>query len=375
VPAVAPASLDKGDEETMRKSLFFAALAAVIAGFAVPVANADGARADAVYTITNQTAGNAVAVFTRAGDGTLSFAGSYASGGNGTGAGLGSQGAVTLAAGGKLLFAVNAGSNSISEFAVKHDGLRLLRTFSSNGARPISVTAAKNLLYVLDAGSSTIAGFAVDGEGRVAALDGSTQPLLGTNPAQVAFAPDASSLVVTEKGSRTIDTFAVDARGVAQPGVSSPSAGATPFGFAFDSLGRAFVSEAGGSASSYAVDASGAHVISGAVATHQAAPCWLVVTNDGRFAYTANAGAGSISGFAIAADGSISLLDAGGATATLGAGSHPLDEAVSSDGRYLDVLVDGRHTVATFRIGADGSLSPVGEAGALPAGAVGLASS
>ena len=153
------------------------------------------------------------------------------------------------------------------------------------------------------------------------------------------------------------------------------SAGGTPFGFQFDSLGRAFVSEAAGSASSYTIDASGAHTISGAVATHQAAPCWLVVSPDGRFAYTANAGAGTISGFSIAADGSIALLDASGATGSFGAGSHPLDEAVSSDGRSLYVLVDGHHTIGGFRINADGSLTPLGEVGSLPAGSVGLAAS
>ncbi len=351
----------------MGKTLKLAALVTALAAFAVPAAAASAAQpaaaGDAVYAITNATSGNGVATYARGADGTLSYVGTYATGGLGTGAGLGSQGAVTLADNGKHLFAVNAASNSISEFSVKQDGLRLEATFSSNGVLPISVIANKNLLYVLNAGSSAITGF-----------KGSTQPLLGTAPAQVAFAPSGSALVVTEKGSRTLDTFAVSS-GVAQPGVSSPSAGATPFGFAFDGLGRAFVSEAAGSASSYAIDASGAQVISGAVATHQGAPCWLVVTTDGRFAYTANAGGATISGFSIDANGALTLLDPTGATAVLGAGAHPLDEAVSSDGQFLYVLVDGRHTIAGYRIGANGSLSPLGEVGTLPAGAVGLASS
>jgi 6-phosphogluconolactonase len=362
---------------TMGKTFKLAALATALVAFAVPAAAsaASSKAADGVvYTLTNSAGGNGVAAFSREGDGTLSLVATYATGGRGTGANLGSQGALTLADNGKHLFAVNAGSNTISEFAVKNDGLRLEATFSSNGVLPISVTANKNLLYVLNAGSSAITGFKIDGNGRVESIDGSTQPLLGTAPAQVAFSPSGSSLVVTEKGSRTLDIFAVSG-GVAQPGVSSPSAGATPFGFAFDGLGRAFVSEAGGSASSYAIDTSGAHVITGAAATHQAAPCWLVVTTDGRFAYTANAGGATISGFSIAADGALTLLDPTGATAALGAGAHPLDEAVSLDGRFLYVLVDGRHTIAGFRIGVDGSLSPLGEVGTLPAGAVGLASS
>jgi 6-phosphogluconolactonase (cycloisomerase 2 family) len=361
----------------MRKSVTLAAIVASLAAFAVPAAASAAHRAaggNAVYAITNAPSGNGVAAYSRAADGTLTYSATYATGGNGTGAGLGSQGAVTLSDNGRHLFAVNAASNSVSEFVVTNDGLRLEATFSSNGVLPISVTASKNLLYVLNAGSRTITGFKIDGNGRIESIEGSTQPLLGSAPAQVAFSPNGSELVVTEKGSRTIDTFAVSG-GVAQPGVSSPSAGATPVGFAFDALGRAFVSEAAGSASSYTIDALGAHVVTAAAPTYQGAPCWLVVTTDGRFAYTANAGGATISGFSIAADGSLTLLDPTGASAVLGAGAHPLDEAVSQDGRFLYVLVDGRHTIAGFRIGTDGSLSPLGEVGTLPAGAVGLASS
>jgi 6-phosphogluconolactonase (cycloisomerase 2 family) len=360
----------------MKKALLLVALATAVLAIAVPAASA-ASRNAAVYTITNAATGNGVAAFSRGANGSLTLVATYAAGGNGTGANLGSQGAVALSDKGKLLFAVNAGSDSISEFAVREDGgLNLLSTFSSNGALPTSLTIHNNLLYVLDAGGAgSITGYKIDGQGGVELLATSTQPLLGAGPAQVAFSPNGSELVVTEKGTSTLDTFVVGPHGYAQPGVSSLSAGGTPFGFQFDSLGRAFVSEAAGSASSYTVDASGVHTISGAVVTHQAAPCWLVVTPNGSWAYTANAGAGTISGFSIAADGSIALLDASGATGSFGAGSHPLDEAVSSDGQFLYVLVDGHHTIGGFRINADGSLTALGEVGTLPAGAVGLAAS
>jgi 6-phosphogluconolactonase len=347
----------------MKKLITIAAMlvALVVAGGA-SAAHRD-TPSGAVYAITNATSGNGVAYFE---NGLL--VATYATGGAGTGAGLGSQGAVTVS--GDLLFAVNAGSDSISEFQVKHDGLKLLRVFASGGVRPISLAVHDNLLYALNAGSSQITGFKIEGKGRVKPIDDSTQPLLGSGPAQVAFSSDGRQLVVTEKTTSTIDVFAVR-HDRAQTGVSTPSAAATPFGFAFDKQGRAFVSEAAGSASSYTVDDGGAHLISGPVATNQAAPCWLVVTPNGRFAFTANAGGASISSFAIARDGSIALVS----TLPLGASAHPLDEAVSSDGRTLYVLVDGRHTVGAYGIGGDGSLTPLGEAGVLPAGAVGLATS
>jgi 6-phosphogluconolactonase (cycloisomerase 2 family) len=354
-----------------------AVIAAALVAAAIPAAA--GAHDSAalahggVFTITNETTGNGVASFARNEDGTLTYVATVPTGGTGTGANLGSQGAVALSDDGRTLFVVNAGSNSISELAVKETGVQLVATFPSNGIRPISLAVEDDLLYVLNAGSSSITGFTVD-DGDVSPLAGSTQPLLGTNPAQIAFSSHARQLVVTEKGTQTIDTYSVDKRGRAQAGVSSPSAGATPFGFAFDGRGRLFVSEAAGSASSYTVDDTGAHVISGAVATHQGAPCWLVVTKNGRYAYTANAGSATISGFGIGRDGSIALLDPSGATASLGAGAHPLDEAVSDNGRFLYVLVDGRHTIGGYRIGSDGSLTPLGEVGTLPAGSVGLAS-
>src|SRR5438046_6156120 len=97
-------------------------------------------NAGAVYTLTNSPFGNAVAAFDRAADGTLTPAGTYATGGAGTGAGLGSQGAVVPSNDGRQLFAVNAASNSISLFAVGPNGLSLQDVAASGGSRPISIT-------------------------------------------------------------------------------------------------------------------------------------------------------------------------------------------------------------------------------------------
>src|SRR5207248_1503530 len=124
----------------------------------------DGPRA--VYTLTNQVGGNAVAVFKRAADGTLTAAGTIATGGAGTGAGLGSQGAIALSDDGRWLFAVNAGSNDVSVFAVRPSGLSLAGRTASGGTRPISLTIHRNVLYVLNAGGDgNISGFTVSASG------------------------------------------------------------------------------------------------------------------------------------------------------------------------------------------------------------------
>src|SRR5687768_13369046 len=100
-------------------ALFAVAALIVTAGPAV----ASGGNAGVVYTLTNEAAGNAVAVFDRSADGSLAPAGSVATGGLGSGGGLGSQGAIVLE--GRRLLAVNAGSNSVSLLRARRNGLVL----------------------------------------------------------------------------------------------------------------------------------------------------------------------------------------------------------------------------------------------------------
>src|SRR3989442_13482280 len=245
----------------------------------------DGPRA--VYTLTNQVAGNAVAVFNRSADGTLTAAGTIATGGTGTGAGLGSQGAVALSHDGRRLFAVNAGSNDVSVFDVGPAGLSLASRTASGGPLPISLTVHGNVLYVLNAGGNgNISGFTISTTGGLTAIPGSTQLLSGTNvgPAQVSFSPDGRRLVVTEKNTSLLDVYAVDAKGAAGARTSFTSAGGTPFGFAFGPRHVLLVSEAAapGSASSYILGQDGQlRLARGSMLSHPGAPRSCVVAKAG----------------------------------------------------------------------------------------------
>ena len=346
--------------------------AATAARLAASAAAADGAPG-AVYTLMNLTSGNAVAIFARAADGTLTAAGTVATGGTGTGSGLGSQGAVVLSADGRWLFAVNAGSNDVSIFSVSPAGLALTSRIPSGGVQPVSSTVHGNLLYVLNGGGSgNIAGFALDANGGAAAIPGSSRALSGSavGPAQVAFSRDGRSLVVTEKNTNSIDVYAVGPDGSATGPTTYASAGGTPFGFAFGLRDELLVSEAAGTASSYLLGSGGSlTVVSGAVSTQQGAPCWLVVTQNGRFAYTANAHSGTISGFAVGTDGALSLLDAGGATAVVGPGN--IDLAVSANSRYLYQLRSSG-PITALRVENDGHLTTLGVVGTMPGSVAGL---
>ncbi|PYO62523.1 MAG: 3-carboxymuconate cyclase [Gemmatimonadetes bacterium] len=334
----------------------------------------------AVYTLMNQVAangGNAVAIFQRSAAGTLTAAGTVATGGTGTGSSLGSQGALALSDDGRWLFTVNAGSNDISAFRVSPAGLSLTDRHLSGGTKPISLTVHDNIVYVLNGGGSgNVSGFTVGSDGALAPIPGSTRPLGGAavDPAQVAFGPDGRWLVVTEKNTNSIDVYSVTPDGVASgPTPQAPAgAGIKPFGFAFGLRNELIVSEAAtGSASSYTLGSSGrVTLVSGAVATHQGAPCWVGVTKNGRFAYSANAASGTISGFAVGTDGSLSLLDASGVTATVGPGN--LDLALSVNGRYLYQL-RGSGPITALRVESDGHLTTLGVVGNMPGSVAGLA--
>ncbi len=327
----------------------------------------------AVYALTNQAGANAVAMYARAADGGLTWIGSVATEGSGAGTGLGSQGALALSDDGQWLFAVNAGSNDVSAFRVTAGGLSLTSRIASGGLRPISLTVHGDILYVLNAGGDgNISGFRVGADGDVSSIPGSTRALSGTNvgPAQVAFSPDGQRLVVTEKTTNRLDVYTVNDDGVASALTSTASPGGTPFGFAFGHRDELFVSEAAGSASSYVIAHDGSlTVASGAVLTNQGAPCWAVVTQNGKFGYTANAQGGSISGFAIGNDGTISLIDADGRTAVVGGGN--IDLALSGNSRYLYEL-NGDRSISAFRIEADGHLTAAGRTSGMPASTVGL---
>jgi 6-phosphogluconolactonase (cycloisomerase 2 family) len=364
---------------TMARSLFrilaFAAIAALtFGGTAAPAAAAGGVGN--VYSETNAVSGNAILAYARSASGAISWSGAYSTGGRGTGAGLGSQGAVTVSDNGQWLYAVNAGSNDVSVFAVNGDGLTLTDRVTSGGTQPISVTASHDLVYVLNAGTRTISGFSAV-LGMLTPIAGSTRSLLGTAPAQVQFSRSGNALVVSDKGTSTLETFVVGVGGVAGAPTSRPSAGSTPFGFAFGLRDQLFVSEAAGApaglsaASSYQLATDGRlTTITASAATTQAAACWLVVTGNGRYAFTANAASDSISGFAIDRDGSLSLV---AAQAAYSAAAHTTDMAVSRNSEYLYALDAGTMTISAFRITADGHLMRL-DGASIPAGAAGLAS-
>jgi 6-phosphogluconolactonase len=375
-------------QSTTRRNTFkLAGLALALGSIAIPAMASDdyddddGFRAGKVFTSTNALAGNELLVYAVDRSGQLVLQTRLATQGQGTGTGLGNQGAVTFSGNGRHLFVVNAQSNTVSTFAVRRDGISLVSTVDSGGLRPISVTEHDGIVYVLNAaGAGNVAGFRND-KGLLKPLAGSVRPLSasgGTASSQIGFSPDGDILLVTEKATNKLTSYAVRSNGSIDAPVVTASAGITPFGFAFDRRGNALVSEAFGGAvnasavSSYRFDqAAPTHpvVVSPSVGTTQTAACWVVVTPNSRYAYVTNTGSGTISSYALAKSGRLSLVQ--GIAATSGAG--PIDAAIPASGRHLFVLNGGVRSISSFKIGRDGSLTNLGAIAGLLAGANGLA--
>ena len=88
------------------------AIALALSTLALPLAAHDGLRPGMVFTSSNDAAGNELLVYARRADGGLTHGHACSTGGLGSGAGLGSQGAVTLSRDGRYVFVVNAQSNT-----------------------------------------------------------------------------------------------------------------------------------------------------------------------------------------------------------------------------------------------------------------------
>jgi len=337
---------------------------------------------DSVYTQTNDAERNEVVAFRRAADGSLSPLGRYKTGGKGSGKPhLPSQSSVVLSGDRSWLLVTNTGSDELSLFAIGEDGLTLSDRVGSGGTAPTSVAEHGALVYVLNNGAPNITGFRID-SGKLTMLEDSTRALSSesADPAQISFSPDGKALVVTERGTDSISTYALGGDGKADGPMTIKSSGATPYGFDFRPDGALVVTEAFGgevgaaAASSYALDGTKLAPVTGSVKSTRSEVCWAAVSRDGKYAYVTNFGDGTISQYGIGADGSLELLDAIAGSTVLGE-KGVRDESLTADGRFLYAIDADAQRVFGWQVQADGKLNPVGSFDGLPATVAGLAAS
>jgi DNA-binding beta-propeller fold protein YncE len=326
--------------------------------------------ASAVFAQTDNLAGNQVVAYHRAADGTLTLAGTYPTGGLGGQLSgsvvdhLASQGSLGYDPGAGLLFAVNAGSDTVSVFAASGDRLALRQVIGSGGVFPASVAARGSLVYVLNAlGGGSVQGYRV-AFGRLVPIPGSARPL-GLNPSaspqftntpgQVAFSPDGTQLIVTTKANgNDIDVFGVGPDGRLSPSpVVNAEPGTVPFAITFDPAGHLVIADAGTNAlSTFALSPGGTLAALDSVGTGQSATCWVAA--DGNRLFASNAGSATVSGYVVSAGGQLTLT---GQTPT---DPGTVDAAVTPSGRFVYVQTGGDGVVDEFAVGGGGSLAEIG---------------
>jgi 6-phosphogluconolactonase (cycloisomerase 2 family) len=296
---------------------------------------------------------------------------------------LGSQNSLIYDGMHDSLFAVNAGSDSVTSFDTRFAGVPARwsrKTVPSGGNIPVSLAVLEDKLFVLNAGGTGSVGTIDIGQnGELTLLDSldlELAPKATTPPFDQVMAPgqigvDALSrqLIVTYGGGQAVLTIALDDDGVpVGPVVSTPSPGIVPFAFDVTPYGSILVAEAGsGAVSAYdpPIGISPLNLTAASVATGQAATCWIAV-HPGGFAYVTNTGSDTLSLYQYTRTGGLALVDAVAATAN----GKPTDMTIAGGGDFIYTLNAESGEISGFAVAPEsGALTLIETEAGLPAGA------
>ncbi|MFZ0665556.1 MAG: hypothetical protein WAM97_07355 [Acidimicrobiales bacterium] len=340
----------------------------------------------AVFVQTNAPTGNQIDAFDRGTDGRLTQVGTYSTGGNGASESgavvdtLASQNSLVYNSQGDLLYAVNAGSNTISVFFALGAHLVRLDVISSGGQFPVSIATHGKLVYVLNAGGAgNVTGFVQVGPSldplpnasQSLGLSNTTPPNYLMGPGEIGFTPSGGQLIVTTKASTSdIDVFSVGRHGQLSAPVANASTTPVPFSFTWGPNGQLVVAEAKTSnVSTYLVNSNGTLTAESTLTDGQAALCWI--TEASGFDFVANAGSNSLSAYQVSSTGGLSLVGSTGVVASTDTG--PIDIAATPGGRYIYSEDGGAGAVDEFAVNSNGTLTAIGTVEDLGAGIEGIA--
>ena len=333
-----------------------------------------------VFVMTNDAAKNEVLAYQRLIDGTYILKGRVATGGRGSGGAtdpLQSQGSLTLSQDHSLLFAVNAGSGTLSSFRLVNGIPVLVDQEPVGGAFPVAVAEHNHVVYVLDAGGNgAIVPFRDDTTGRLHPISGDTVQLTALNDgaSDISVSPDGETLVVIEKQPNQIDTYPIYPDGTLGQVVINKSITPGVFAAVFTPNGALIVTEnqPGGTdistTSSYAINPGGTiTAITQSIPSEGDGDCWNAITPNGKFVYEDNAGTSTIAGYSVGPNGALTPIG-GTILATYPSGAANLDMTVSGDGQYLYTLNSGLGTIGVYHINSDGTLTQLDDIQGLPKG-------
>jgi len=350
------------------------AVVAVTSGQGKVAKRAGSPVVGAVYTETNDQAANKVVKFARKANGRLVKRQAVATGGKGSAQSVGcGPGCPILDSNyavvndGRLVFAVNAGSDSVTSFRETRKGLKRVNTVASGGDMPEGLAIHDGLLYALNVNTTNsngttgnIYGLRYTATGRLSPIAGSSQPLANFSPPEgtpggaatarsIEFKPNGKVIVVTGlaagMGAGAIDTFVVPPNGVAKAVKAYPSSDGFPFGSGFNSDDTLAVTNLHnpapgtiGTVSTYTVSNSGKVTAIDTITSGGELPCWVAITGNDKFAFAVNTGAGApttVARFKLLASGN---LNSAGVTPERPNEFARTDTVLSRDSKYLYVL-------------------------------------
>ncbi|MEU0242834.1 beta-propeller fold lactonase family protein [Streptomyces sp. NPDC006235] len=293
---------------------------------------------------------------------------------------LASQGSLVYDHASGLLLGVNAGSGTLTSFRVEGTKLKDRRIVDTGGEFPSSIAVRGKVAYVMNAGGEgSVQGYRITAKGlvpmrgsfRSLGLANEDIPRFDTSPGEVEITPDGRNLVVTTKGNNTVEVFPLKRNGlpaVAEP-VVNKSAGNVPFAISFDRSGsRMLIAEAEKSTvTTYKVKHNGTlRVLQKPLANGQEVLCWLERAGD-HF-YGGNTGNSTVTGYRMDKHGQLALTnEVGVATPPSAKSQGVIDIAVTGDEKFVYVQNATSGTVDGFRVEKNGSLTKVTTAEGLPA--------
>src|SRR2546426_671829 len=273
--------------------------------------------------------------------------------------------------GGKALYVVNSGANSVAAYAPGASGdaapTAVIHGGSNtglNGPRGIALDAAGNI-YVANYGVGTVTVYAPGASGNAAptaTIGGSNTDL--SYPVGIALDTTGRIYVANASTNDNITIYAPAASGNATPTetIAGDNTGLSgPHGIALDAAGRLYV--ANGGSDTITVYAAGATGNTAPIATIAGAntglsgPTGLAFDPAGRLYVTNDAG--SVTVYAAGASGNVApIATIGGRSSTDNTGlNHPVGIARDGAGR-LYVTNPGPNTVTVFAAGASGNATP-----------------
>jgi len=311
----------------------------------------------------------------------------------------------------QFVFAVNAGSESISSFRINDDfsltpaSLDVSTQGASGAQNPVSLTQFEDILYVVNTGNfvdengveldtlpadrnrvnASILGFRIGDDGSLTEIAGSELTTVGNNAGSIEFSSSGEFLYITERRTNNIVSVTLDEDDIpivydSEEARATDIASITAQPFGTDLYPTAngdilLVSEGNNGApglsglSSYLIEENGAltgiSLSSGVegdpLATGFTFGCWVefVETPNGDFAYVSNTPDGVITSFSVGDEGGLTLLESLAGSAGIEGddtqnGGGVLDAEITYPFLYQVVNNDSR--IAQFRINEDGSL-------------------